>query len=408
MKRLKKIIINGILFTLMFSLCACGERGERPAGEKPVQTVKPDNNGQIPAASEPIATTKEPDETESPAIPESTPEPEFRPPVLLSPGQGREVSLLNEEMTGWFKNYKPASLDKLCDFTEKCEPVPVTFKWNSGGADYCHLFVSENENMTSPLVILTLDDEADAEDLLPGRTYYWRVESSKDGKNEKSEIRTFTTLDAPRTVYIPDVSNVRDLGGKTSSDGRKTRFGIIYRGADFYYIKEKGIHKAVDILGIKTELDLRSRVTGGKSPLGDGIKYLSVTGPYYSGVFADSAKAELADEIRAFADGSNFPIYFHCSLGRDRTGTLAFLLLALCGVSEEEIKVDYEISAFSDLGKYEDRAAPSYMVTQLDAFKNQLMKDKTKTLAENTEDFLIGIGLTREELDAVKNNILEG
>ena len=36
------------------------------------------------------------------------------------------------------------------------------------------------------------------------------------------------------------------------------------------------------------------------------------------------------------------------------------------------------------------------------------MKDKTKTLAENTEDFLIGIGLTREELDAVKNNILEG
>ena len=48
------------------------------------------------------------------------------------------------------------------------------------------------------------------------------------------------------------------------------------------------------------------------------------------------------------------------------------------------------------------------MVSQLKSFKNTLMKDKNKTLAENTEDFLIGIGLTREELEAVRNNLLEG
>ena len=37
------------------------------------------------------------------------------------------------------------------------------------------------------------------------------------------------------------------------------------------------------------------------------------------------------------------PVYFHCSLGRDRTGTVAMMVLGLLGVDEGEISKEYEI-----------------------------------------------------------------
>ena len=42
-------------------------------------------------------------------------------------------------------------------------------------------------------------------------------------------------------------------------------------------------------------------------------------------------------------------IYFHCRIGTDRTGTLAYILEGLLGVSEEDRVDDYELSFFSGL-----------------------------------------------------------
>lgn len=50
------------------------------------------------------------------------------------------------------------------------------------------------------------------------------------------------------------------------------------------------------------------------------------------------------------ADESNYPVYFHCNAGADRTGTLAFLIEAVLGVSEEDVVKDYEITSFSSYG----------------------------------------------------------
>ena len=41
------------------------------------------------------------------------------------------------------------------------------------------------------------------------------------------------------------------------------------------------------------------------------------------------------------------PVYFHCAAGRDRTGTLAVLLLGTLGVSESDMAKDYELTYFS-------------------------------------------------------------
>ena len=44
-------------------------------------------------------------------------------------------------------------------------------------------------------------------------------------------------------------------------------------------------------------------------------------------------------------DEANYPIAFHCTYGRDRTGVAAALVLFTLGVSREEIKADYQRTA---------------------------------------------------------------
>lgn len=40
-------------------------------------------------------------------------------------------------------------------------------------------------------------------------------------------------------------------------------------------------------------------------------------------------------------DERSYPVLFHCAAGKDRTGVVAALLLAVLGVSQEEILADY-------------------------------------------------------------------
>lgn len=329
---------------------------------------------------------------------------------LLSPQEGAVVSLLTEEMTGWLADPTVKALTALSDYTEKCEPVPVTFSWSCDRADYSHLLVSEKQDMSDPRIFLCLGDTLQVEDLYPGTQYFWQVVCSCGGESVRSDVGTFTTLQTPRTVYIPGVSNVRDLGGKTTVDGRRVKYGMIYRGADFTQITDEGIKKAVDILGIKTELDLRERNPGGHSPLGESVKYISVRAPYYSGVNSAEYKEDLINEIRALTDPDNYPIYIHCSLGRDRTGTLAFIVLSLLDVSEEDIYLDYELSFFSDMGGYIDTTPPRTMISQLDTLKSLLAPGKsgTATMYSRVSKSLKKLGITDEEIEAIRSILLEG
>jgi protein-tyrosine phosphatase len=45
----------------------------------------------------------------------------------------------------------------------------------------------------------------------------------------------------------------------------------------------------------------------------------------------------LVDSLELIADRNNHPLVFHCSVGKDRTGVLAAMLLAAAGVIDEDI-----------------------------------------------------------------------
>ena len=328
----------------------------------------------------------------------------------IAPRQGSTVSLLNDLMTEWSNNYTRGQLDEISDYTEKCEPVPVHFSWE-GEADYTNLFISINPDMSDSAVYLCSENSLDVEDLLPGTQYYWQTAQTKGDQTEVSDVHSFKTLQTIRTVYIPGVSNVRDLGGKITTEGKRVKYGMVYRGADFEKITRQGIKKAVNVLGIKTELDLREVVENGKSKLGRKINYISVTAPLYYQVKEEEYKDDLLTELRAFADPDNYPIYFHCSLGRDRTGTLAIILMTLLGVDEDDLYMDYEVSFFSDLGGYitagsEGDVAPSSMLPLVDQLYH-IICPANKNRIKLVRSYLKNLGMTDAELDAIRTNLLE-
>ena len=53
---------------------------------------------------------------------------------------------------------------------------------------------------------------------------------------------------------------------------------------------------------------------------------------------------QIAAALRILADPASHPVVFHCTVGKDRTGVLAAVTLALLGVPDDTIIADYVLS----------------------------------------------------------------
>ena len=99
-----------------------------------------------------------------------------------------------------------------------------------------------------------------------------------------------------------------------------------------------------------------------KSVLGDDVNYVQL--PMYFGgnnILTFVGKASKDDyeynnpsKIKEFfeilANKDNYPIDFHCSIGKDRTGCLAYLVEALLGFDQETLYRDYMFTNFANAG----------------------------------------------------------
>jgi protein-tyrosine phosphatase len=66
--------------------------------------------------------------------------------------------------------------------------------------------------------------------------------------------------------------------------------------------------------------------------------------PLYYRPFLERKRERCAAAVAAIARAAPGGVVFHCGGGRDRTGLVALLVLALAGVETEEIAADYELS----------------------------------------------------------------
>lgn len=273
-------------------------------------------------------------------------------------------------------------------------------------------------------------------------TYYWRVTANvhcpkgkcnhdcfcKKGRPETvSPVASFVTEDlAPRWIAIEGkVANIRDLGGRHTSYGKRVRQGMVYRGQGLNYNSVTGAVKGrnrltvVDVeyftqeLGVKTDLDLRTpRETAdlASSPLGPTVKFVLRSSPCYGGIFGESGKKTMAANFRLFCDKANYPIYFHCIGGADRTGSLAYVLNGILGVDRHELETDWE-STFYPTSLPEmrkDYTGEKYWCRE-QHFDNGFAKygKPEDTWNRRIELYLLDCGIKPDEIEAFRKIMLE-
>jgi protein-tyrosine phosphatase len=213
--------------------------------------------------------------------------------------------------------------------------------------------------------------------------------------------------------------NVRDLGGLSTGNGRKTRWGAIVRSDTPSRLTAAG-WSALYAYGIRTIITLRT-----DGMLEDELDF----SPRYPDIETVQAAIEdITDQeflqqwaatdlwgtplyyqdalrcwpqrhaavISAVARAQPGGVLFHCIRGHDRTGIIALLLLATVGVTPDDIIADYELSP--------------------DPERDELLKSKHTSSREvildilaglDVESYLLAGGLSKADLEMVRDRFLE-
>ncbi|WP_410879548.1 tyrosine-protein phosphatase [Myroides sp. DW712] len=228
-----------------------------------------------------------------------------------------------------------------------------------GSCSYKHAY--------QPIAFSQLDTTANYETLTQR---YGREEERASAPEEKQRI---LYLDVNEGVGIPNVANVRELGGIITQEQRVIQSGHFYRSGHLGKLKKKNFKK-LDQYGITQVIDLRTDREIKKHP-----DQLPTTVQYYNEqAFEDSedmfskAKKEVI-KGRVTVEESNkavedfYGVYvldnpqkiraivlrmldqdqatlFHCSAGKDRTGMIGAILLSILKVDRETIMEEYLLS----------------------------------------------------------------
>jgi protein-tyrosine phosphatase len=185
--------------------------------------------------------------------------------------------------------------------------------------------------------------------------------------------------DQERLLRFPNLLNARELGGYPTTDGSQTRWRSLVRADDLAELTPEGV-QALAGYGVETVIDLRwpEEAALAPSPVPSAlpqvryqrISLLTHTEDEWRLRSRDVAKElwkcgvlehvrhELLHVLSAIAAAPPGVLLFHCVAGKDRTGLIAALLLALADTEPEAIARDYAMSAENlregYLGRYPD------------------------------------------------------
>jgi protein-tyrosine phosphatase len=157
--------------------------------------------------------------------------------------------------------------------------------------------------------------------------------------------------------------NFRDLGGHPVATGRRVRSGMVYRSAHLAHIPEE-IEHPLRTIPLRTLVTLQSRlevehlgpprseflesgVRWEHIPIGDpwfrkdGFSKIDTRPGDEHLVIVTEFRDDWQSFFKLLAEREVYPLVFHCSAGRDRTGVGAAMLLEMLGVDRDRIVTDF-------------------------------------------------------------------
>lgn len=197
-------------------------------------------------------------------------------------------------------------------------------------------------------------------------------------RNPDKEVRHYFYIEseggeavilAERQLSLEGTPNFRDLGGYETKEGRRLKWGKLYRSSKLSSLTDVDINY-VKRLGVTLICDFRQVVEQELEPtwLGDETPNLLTSLPVmpgssasfldnlHNGIIAVEDSASFMEELNRDLVVNQMPQYaemfqllltgdqqllIHCASGKDRTGFGAALILDVLGVSEEAIVDDY-------------------------------------------------------------------
>ena len=182
------------------------------------------------------------------------------------------------------------------------------------------------------------------------------------------------TIISERRVALEGSVNFRDLGGYETADGRRLKWGQVFRSDNLGRLTDRDVDY-INKMGIRMVCDFRTpaevKKMPDRRPSGEDCKYLHLPikhGEYdpantferikngdidwmtesfmIKGYLKNIEKfAPLWSEFfNSLAEPKNRPLVFHCTGGKDRAGVCAALVLLVLGVSEEIVIEDHSLS----------------------------------------------------------------
>ena len=288
-----------------------------------------------------------------------------------------------------------------------------------------------------PLVVSASKDNVVIESLEPDRPYYFALVT--DGASE--------LITSERRMPLEGAVNFRDLGGYRTTDGKRVRWGQILRSDNFSRLSERD-RQFISHLGLATVCDFRTdaenRRMPNRLPASNKLRHLRM--PIQHGehdpafAFERIKKGDIqwlseefmakgyvltienfsslwCDFFTALASPEHRPFVFHCTGGKDRTGTAAALILSLLDVPEETIVNDYAVSAtyiagvlkminrqLEEMGVDPEEVAPYFTVTPS---RMQTLLDHIRNTYGSAYEYLVHkAGIEPDIIERFKKDML--
>jgi protein-tyrosine phosphatase len=239
----------------------------------------------------------------------------------------------------------------------------------------------------------------------------------------------------PRNLTFSSAYNFRDVGGYAGLGGRTVRWRRFFRADSLHRLKGED-WATFSALGVRSVIDLRRSFEveeHGRVPEAEGLRYVNAVlehidwseVPHPEGVqherwladrylnFLTDGQAGLSTALRVIADPDAAPVVVHCMAGKDRTGVVCALTLALLGVSDEDIATDYALTevAMASLTEYLRVHNPRAIEGNDHMFDSPrdamlLFLADVRTLHGSVEKYVREIGVTAAHVASMRESLL--